>query len=226
VFLDEISEVSPSFQVSLLRFLQEGEVKPVGTHETRHCNVRIIAASNRPLQDLVAKGEFRRDLFYRLRGFEIDIPPLRDRVEDIPVLAEHAAKKYAQSINRKIAGISPDVLQRLQTHPFPGNVRELENEVRRMVALASEGEFLSRKHMSPEFSRLFAANPTAVRQPHYLNGKSTLKEKVESLEAHVVSQCLLRHKWNHSRAARELGISRVGLANKIKRYKLDHGDLH
>jgi len=226
VFLDEISEVSPSFQVSLLRFLQEGEVKPVGTHESRHCNVRIIAASNRTLQDLVAKGEFRRDLFYRLRGFEIDIPPLRDRVEDIPVLAEHAAKKYAQSINRKIAGISPDVLQRLQTHPFPGNVRELENEVRRMVALASEGEFLSRKHMSPEFSRLFAGNPSALRQPYYLNGKSTLKEKVESLEAHVVSQCLLRHKWNHSRAARELGISRVGLANKIKRYKLDHGDLH
>jgi two-component system response regulator HupR/HoxA len=226
VFLDEISEVSPSFQVSLLRFLQEGEVKPVGTHETRHCNVRIIAASNRPLQELVAKGEFRRDLFYRLRGFEIDIPPLRDRVEDIPVLAEHAAKKYAQSINRKIAGISPDVMQRLQAHPFPGNVRELENEVRRMVALASEGEFLSRKHMSPEFTRMFPAQSTESRQPHYLSGKSTLKEKVASLEAHVVSQCLLRNKWNHSRAARELGISRVGLANKIKRYKLDHGDLH
>jgi two-component system response regulator HupR/HoxA len=101
----------------------------------------------------------------------------------------------------------------------------LENEVRRMVALASEGEFLSRKHLSPEFTRLFPPNPSESRQPHYLNGKSTLKEKVESLEAHVVSQCLLRHKWNHTRAARELGISRVGLANKIKRYKLDHGDI-
>jgi two-component system response regulator HupR/HoxA len=226
VFLDEISEVSPSFQVSLLRFLQEGEVKPVGTHESKHCNVRIIAASNRPLKDLVAKGGFRRDLYYRLRGFEIDIPPLRDRVADIPVLAEHAAKKYSQSINRKIAGISPEVMQRLQAHPFPGNVRELENEVRRMVALASEGEFLSRKHMSPEFMRLFPANLTDARQPDFLKGKSTLKEKVESLEAHLVSQCLLRHKWNHSRTARELGISRVGLANKIKRYKLDHGDIH
>jgi len=226
VFLDEISEVSPSFQVSLLRFLQEGEVKPVGTHESKHCNVRIIAASNRPLKELVAKGQFRRDLYYRLRGFEIDIPPLRDRVEDIPVLAEHAAKKYSQSINRKIAGISPEVMQRLQAHPFPGNVRELENEVRRMVALASEGEFLSRKHMSPEFMRLFPANQADARQPDFLKGKNTLKEKVESLEAHVVSQCLLRHKWNHSRTARELGISRVGLANKIKRYKLDHGDIH
>jgi len=226
VFLDEISEVSPSFQVSLLRFLQEGEVKPVGTYESRHCNVRVIAASNRPLQELVAKGQFRRDLYYRLKGFEIDIPPLRDRLEDIPVLAEHAAKKYAQSINRKIAGISPEVLQRLQAHPFPGNVRELENEVRRMVALASEGEILSRKHMSPEFMRLFPISQADARQPDFLKGKSTLKEKVESLEAYLVSQCLLRHKWNHSRAARELGISRVGLANKIKRYKLDHGDMH
>ncbi len=226
VFLDEISEVSPSFQVSLLRFLQEGEVKPVGTHESRHCNVRIIAASNRPLEELVAKGEFRRDLYYRLRGFEVDIPPLRDRREDIPVLADHAVKKYAGSINRKIAGISPDVIQRLQAHPFPGNVRELENEVRRMVALASDGEFLSRKHMSPEFAQLFPSSVADSRQPAYLKGKHTLKERVESLEAHFVSQCLLRHKWNHSRAARELGISRVGLANKIKRYKLDHGDTH
>ena len=220
VFLDEISEVSPSFQISLLRFLQEGEVKPVGTHESRHCNVRIIAASNRPLLDLVARGEFRRDLYYRLRGFELDIPPLRDRAEDIPVLTLHAANKYAASINRKIAGVSPEVMQRLQAHPFPGNVRELENEVRRMVALASDGEFLARKHMSPEFARLLPASIEEIRQPDFLKGKATLKEKVESLEAHLVSQCLLRHKWNHSRAARELGISRVGLSNKIKRYKL------
>jgi two-component system response regulator HupR/HoxA len=227
VFLDEISEVSASFQVSLLRFLQEGEVKPVGTHESRHCNVRIIAASNRSLKDLVAKGQFRRDLYYRLRGFEIDIPPLRDRAEDIPVLAEHAANKYAQSINRRIAGISPDVLQRLQAHAFPGNVRELENEIRRMVALAADGEFLARKHMSPEFARLFpASHRVDAGEPDFLRGKNTLKEKVESLEAHLVAQSLLRHKWNHSRAARELGISRVGLANKIKRYKLDHDGLH
>lgn len=95
-----------------------------------------------------------------------------------------------------------------------------------MVALASDGEFLSRKHMSPEFAQLFPASLADSRQPAFLKGKRTLKERVESLEAHFVSQCLLRHKWNYSRAARELGISRVGLANKIKRYKLDHGDIH
>lgn len=224
VFLDEISEVSQAFQVSLLRFLQEGEVKPLGTHQSRHCNVRIIAASNRSMKELVEQKVFRRDLYYRLRGFELNIPPLRDRVEDIPVLAEHAAKKYATSINRKIAGISAEVLQRLREHAFPGNVRELENEVRRMVALAADGEILSRKHMSPEFARLLPTDEKAGRQLAFLKAQGSLKQKVESLETHLVSQSLLRHKWNHSRAARELGISRVGLANKIKRYKLDHGD--
>lgn len=220
VFLDEISEVSPAFQVSLLRFLQEGEVKPVGTHQTRHCDVRIIAASNQPLAKLVEQGLFRRDLYFRLRGFELAIPPLRERTDDIAVLAQYAATKYAENIRRNIAGISVEVMQRLKAHPFPGNVRELENEVRRMVALASDGEFLHVGLMSPEFARL---TPLPQDNAHSaaLKQAGGLKEKVESLETYLVAQSLLRHKWNHSRAARELGISRVGLANKIKRYKLD-----
>ena len=220
VFLDEISEVSPSFQVSLLRFLQEGEVKPVGTHQTQHCNVRIIAASNQPLAKLVEQGKFRRDLYYRLRGFELHIPPLRERVDDIVVLAEYAATKYAETIRRRIAGISAEVMQRLKAHPFPGNVRELENEVRRMVALADDGEFLNVALMSPEFARL-VPRPLDDAHTAALKQHGNLKEKVESLETYLVAQALLRHKWNHSRAARELGLSRVGLANKIKRYKLD-----
>ena len=220
VFLDEISDVSPSFQVSLLRFLQEGEVKPVGTHQTRYCNVRIIAATNQPLLTLVEQGRFRRDLYFRLRGFEVNIPPLRERVEDIPVLAEYAAKKYSDTIRRRIAGISAEVMQRLKAHPFPGNVRELENEVRRMVALADDGEFLNVKLMSPEFARLV---PRDAQDEHaaLINGQGSLKDKVESIETLLVTQSLMRNKWNQSRTAAELGLSRVGLANKIKRYKLD-----
>lgn len=224
VFLDEISEVSPSFQVSLLRFLQEGEVKPVGTHLTQHCNVRIIAASNQPLAKLVEEGHFRRDLYYRLRVFELHIPPLRERVDDIAVLADYAATKYAETIRRRIAGISAEVMQRLKAHPFPGNVRELENEVRRMVALADDGEFLNIGLMSPEFARLVPP-PLDDAYSAALKHQGNLKEKVESLETFLVTQSLLRHKWNHSRAARELGLSRVGLANKIKRYKLDEKSL-
>lgn len=221
VFLDEISEISPSFQVSLLRFLQEGEFKPLGSDKTRHSNVRIIAASNQPLKQLVEQNRFRRDLYFRLRGFELNIPPLRERVEDVAVLAEHSSRRYAQSINRKIAGISAEVLQRLKVHPFPGNVRELENEVRRMVALAGDGEFLTVKLMSPEFTRLMPEEPN-VGDRGLLTATGSLKDKVESLETHLVSQSLLRNKWNYSRVARELGISRVGLANKIRRYKLEH----
>ena len=220
VFLDEIADVSPSFQVSLLRFLQEGEVRPLGTHQSRQCNVRIIAASNQNLEKLVEKNLFRRDLYYRLRGFELNIPSLRERTEDIPVLAEHAARKYAESIRRSFCGFSGEVMQRLQAHHFPGNVRELENEVRRMVALAGDGESLSAQLMSPEFARLLPA-ALSEEQGAFLRSGATLKEKVESLERHLVAQCLLRHKWNHSRAARELGLSRVGLANKVKRYHLD-----
>ncbi len=223
VFLDEISDVSPAFQVSLLRFLQEGEVKPLGVEKTRKCDVRIIAASNRPLKDLVEKGEFRRDLYYRLRGFELNLPALRERVEDIPVLAEHLANRYAESISRNIRGIAFDVMQRLKTHQWPGNVRELENEMRRMVALAESGEFLSLRHLSEELAAIEV--PAATDQFHskqtsmMLSG--TLKETVERIEKQMVSQSLLRNRWNYSKTATELGLSRVGLANKIRRYKLE-----
>ncbi len=220
VFLDEISDISPAFQISLLRFLQEGEVKPLGTNHTLNCNVRIVAASNQDLGKLVEQGRFRRDLYFRLRGFELNIPPLRERVEDIAVLADHAAKKYAESIHRQISGISPEVMERLKAHPWPGNVRELENEVRRMVALAKDGDVLTAAMMSPEFARL--APPRRATVSAAVDAPGTLKEKVQSLETALVAQSLLKNKWNHSRAARELGLSRVGLANKIRRYRLDH----
>lgn len=220
VFLDEISEVSPSFQVSLLRFLQEGEVKPLGTDKTRHCSVRIIAASNRPLKELTEQGLFRKDLYYRLRGVELTLPPLRERVEDIAVLAEYLARKYAESIGRRIPGISHEAIRLFQAYPWPGNVRELENEVRRMVALAESGEFLSLKHLSSDMSSLLPDDKT---QDHHslFNDGGTLKEVVERLEIRMVTQSLQRNKWNYSKVARELGLSRVGLASKIKRYHLD-----
>lgn len=226
VFLDEISEVSPSFQVNLLRFLQEGEVKPLGTEQTRSCNVRIIAASNRRLRDLVEQGQFRRDLYYRLCGFELLVPPLRDRADDIPVIASHAAMKYAGSISRHIAGISAEAMQCLQGYAFPGNVRELENEMRRMVALADEGEILGVKHLSPHIAvqRPTHAMSRPARQDFgFLREDGSLREKVERLEIELVADALARHNWNHSRAARDLGLSRVGLSNKIRRYHLEAG---
>lgn len=220
VFLDEISEVSPSFQVSLLRFLQEGEVKPLGSDKIESSDVRIIAASNRPLRALVATGKFRQDLYFRLKGFELEMPALRERPDDVPALAEFFAAKHGSAIGRKILGISASALEKLACYEFPGNVRELENEIRRMVALAEDGEYLTTKNMSPA---ILAAPP----RPRPSGGHAlfalgkTLKDRVESLEKQVLIEALSRHRWNQSRAANELGLSRVGLANKIKRYGLD-----
>lgn len=219
VFLDEISDVSPAFQAALLRFLQEGEVKPLGSDKVIVCNVRIITASNRPLEAMVESGEFRRDLYYRLNGFRIDIPPLRERYDDIPVLAEFLARRYGDSINRRILGLEQSLQDKLAVYHWPGNVRELENEMRRLVALAENGTFLSDVQLSPHLARLKPL-PKRCDECALIEG-DTLKDKVEALEKHLLRDALLRHRWNQSRAAEELGLSRVGLANKIRRYELD-----
>tara|TARA_R110000782_G_scaffold48146_7_gene105529 strand:+ start:1315 stop:2772 length:1458 start_codon:yes stop_codon:yes gene_type:complete len=223
VFLDEISEVSPSFQVSLLRFLQEGEVKPLGSDKTILADVRIIAASNRPLDKMVESKEFRRDLYYRLNGFQFTIPPLRERTNDIPVLAEYLAKRYGESINRCILGITDEVQEKLLAHDWLGNVRELENEIRRMVALAENNDYITIANLSPNLAKLSTRQKNNTATELKLDGDS-LKEKVESLEVMLIEGALRKHRWNQSRAAKELGISRVGLANKIKRYELRDND--
>ncbi len=220
VFLDEISEISSSFQVSLLRFLQEGEIKALGSDKIEHCDVRIIAASNRDLAEMVEQGEFRRDLYYRLKGFMFEAPPLRERKEDVAVLADFFLQKHSAQMSRRLLGFSKDLIDQLSRHSFPGNVRELETEVRRMVACAQDGEYLSLRHLSPELAQLPEPPPEdALAAPIIAEG-TNLPEMVESLEKQLVTKVLQKHRWNQSRTARELGISRVGLANKIKRYAL------
>jgi two-component system response regulator HupR/HoxA len=220
VFLDEISEISPSFQVSLLRFLQEGEVKPLGCDQTMHANVRIMAASNKPLKQLVKTGQFREDLYFRLKGFDLEVPPLRSRPADIPVLTEFFVRKHGGLLSNRVLGVANDVIEIFKAYRFPGNVRELENEVRRMVALTKDGEYLTRRHLSPALATLRAG---AIERLALKPDGRTLKEIVESLEGQLVRQVLERCRWNQSKAARELGLSRVGLANKIRRYALAEG---
>lgn len=220
VFLDEISDVSPSFQISLLRFLQNGEVKPLGSDNVSVCDVRIIVASNKPLKELVARGTFRQDLYYRLKGFQLDVLPLRERPADIPVLAEFFAKSCQQTMGRRILGLGSDLIEILSNYSFPGNVRELENEIRRLVAMTEDGGYLTAKHLSPEIAAARPRLQNDGKAAMHIAGK-TLKEKVEALEEELVKSALQRHRWNQSEAARELGLSRVGLANKIRRYSID-----
>ncbi len=220
VFLDEISEISENFQIALLRFLQSGEVKPLGSDNVLISNVRIIAASNRPLAQMVASGKFRKDLYFRLKGFALEVPPLRDRPEDIYALAEHFLAKYTSGGNTRILGISASALDKLGRYDFPGNVRELETELRRMIALAGDGEYLSTRDMSD-----LILSATQNRVGRFSGGPvfegATLREKVKNMERYYVQDALSRSRWNQSRAAGELGLSRVGLANKIKRYGLE-----
>ncbi|MBY0362099.1 MAG: sigma-54 dependent transcriptional regulator [Phreatobacter sp.] len=217
IFLDEVSETSPQFQVALLRFLQEGEVKPLGSDQMLHSDVRIIAASNKSIEKMVEQGSFRRDLFYRLRGFQLHVPALAERPEDIPFLTSFFVEKYAGVVGRRVLGVTSEALRYLEAYRYPGNVRELETEVQRMVAVAEQGGYIALRHLSDRISR------TPIKEEGaggFVPMGDTLKDMVESLEKAILVQALDRSHWNQSKVAQDLGLSRVGLANKIKRYEL------
>lgn len=217
LFIDGVCNLSSASQAALLRLILACEG---GGSRVPAVDIRVIAATTNPLADRVAEGAFRQDLYCRLRSFELDIPPLREREEDIPALAAFFMARYAAAMHRRILGMSTQVLEKLAAHAFPGNVRELESEIRRMVALARDGDYLTARMLSPALLASVERKHLASDSDFAPEG-GTLKEKIESLEKHLVSEALARHRWNRSRVAEELGLSRVGLANKIKRYKLD-----
>ena len=222
VFLDEIGEVSPAFQAKLLRVLQDGEFRPVGGRQTRNVNVRVIAATNRDLEAEVQAGRFREDLYYRLATVSIHIPPLRERRIDIPVIALALLEKAQKQFGKAVKGLARDAIECLKTYHWPGNVRELQNEIQQVLVMGPSGgmigaEYLSRRvlHASP----LPDASPEKEFALAALEG--TLKERIESLEAVILRESLIRNRWNKSRAAKELGLSRVGLRAKLERYGLE-----
>jgi len=219
VFLDEIGETSPAFQVKLLRVLQEGEIRPLGARMTRKVDVRVISATNRNLEDEVRARRFRRDLYYRLATFPIHLPALRDRPMDIPLLAERILRDTVEGFGRPITGFSNAVADVFARYPWQGNVRELQNEIQRMVVLC-DGERLEPEHLSP---RLLDTNlhGEAVDGGNGANGTTgPLKDQVERLERRVLAAALKRHNGNISRVAEETGLSRVGLRGKLQRYNL------
>ena len=156
-------------------------------------------------------------MYYRLNGFGLEIPPLRERPEDVEALAEFFLEKYAGVVGRRVLGFTSEVLAVLSRYQYPGNVRELENEVQKMVAIAEQGGYISERHLSPDLAKLRFSE----RLPQGLDVMGgSLKEMVESLEAKIAETTLRKLNWNQTQAAQELGLSRVGLANKIKRYSL------
>jgi two-component system response regulator HupR/HoxA len=219
VFLDEIGEVSPAFQVKLLRVLQEGEIRPLGSSQTRRVDVRVIAATNRNLENEVREGRFREDLYYRLATVTVQLPALRERPVDIPLIANAILDTAMTNLGKQVAGFTSEAIACMQSYHWPGNVRELQNEIQHMLVMA-EGDQLGAELLSP---RVLHAIPEASEEDLPLTGllEGTLKERVELLEARILKETLIRNRWNKSRAAKELGLSRVGLRSKLERYGLE-----
>jgi two-component system response regulator HydG len=202
VFLDEIGDVTLKTQTDLLRVLQEREITRVGGNQILKVDFRCVAATNKNLEQLIEEGKFRSDLFYRLNVFRIELPPLRERREDIPLLVNHFVRKFSSSMNKRITHVSPNAMNQLQQQPWPGNVRELENAVERAMVVAQEPMLRDQD---------FVFRSTAANGG---NGAKTLEEVERAHILRVLEEC----GQNQSRAAEKLGIDRVTLHHKLKRY--------
>jgi DNA-binding NtrC family response regulator len=217
VFLDEIGEMAPGLQAKLLRFLEEKAFKRVGGTVDIQVDVRVIAATNRKLDEEVRAGRFREDLFYRLNVLPIMLPPLRDRTDDVPSLVDFYLDSYNAEFKRHVRGVAPDAMKRLQAHGWPGNIRELRNTVERAMLL-SEGDVLQ----SDDFT---IGGPSAVR----LGDRVELPPNgidLEQLERSLVVQALERTQWNQTRAAGLLGLNRDQIRYRIEKFHLEKANTH
>jgi two-component system response regulator AtoC len=217
LFLDEIGDITPALQIKLLRVLQEGEIKPVGSSDLKKVNVRVIVATHRDLEALVRSGKFREDLFYRLKVISIELPPLRDRMEDLPYLVEHFLARYADKNKKAISHISDEAMALLKTYSWPGNIRELEHAIERAVAMTNT-TILFPEDFPSEVLRAGAAageneNPAAVN--------SVGQTSLEDMEKAHISKVLQDVHFNKSKASEVLGIDRATLYRKAQKYGID-----
>jgi sigma-54-dependent transcriptional regulator len=220
MFLDEIGDLPPSLQAKLLRVLQEGEFRPLGGLNNRKVNVRLLGATNRDLKELVANSQFREDLFYRLQVFPIEVPPLRDRREDLPALAQHFIDGFASVHDKKITGLTPRILDILMQHEFPGNIRELRNLIERAVLLAEPGGLITERELPSDLVSESSAGAQGLHRNEMAN--DGLKAAMAAYEARVILKRLDELGWNRTKTAEDLGISRRSL--QIKMSKLGISD--
>ncbi|HVK67424.1 MAG TPA: sigma 54-interacting transcriptional regulator [Polyangium sp.] len=212
LFLDEITETPLSLQSKLLRALQEGEIRPVGATTPKHVNVRIVTATNRNLEEEVKKGRFREDLYYRLSQFPLRLPPLRERREDIPLLASHFLQRYAEELGKHVGGFSQQAMELMVAYDWPGNVRELQNEVQRIVIQLDPGAFATPDLLSPRIRQVEGlVNRAGV-------ARGTLKDMMDVVEKYLLLEALREHNNNKTNAAKTLGITREGLHKKLRQF--------
>ncbi|MGQ0505403.1 MAG: sigma 54-interacting transcriptional regulator [Myxococcaceae bacterium] len=224
-FLDEVGDMSPALQVKLLRVLQEGTFLPVGGTQVRQVNVRVIAATHKDLTELVKRSEFREDLFYRINVIRVHVPPLRERKDDLPILIDHFMRKHHREGQRARA-LSREAMAILAAYAWPGNIRELENEIERLLVLGSDLETIPGDLLSSRIRDAVRPSGTtaAAFMPSLGGLAGKMNDAVEMLEREMISQGLLRTQNNKSKLARELGISRSNLILKIAKYGLGSGE--
>ena len=222
IFLDEIAETNPGMQVRLLRVLQDGEIRSLGASDARKVDVRVIAATNRDLRRMVQEGKFREDLFYRLRVVEIAVPPLRERREDIPVLAHHFLEDANKRMSRHMKGFTNAAMDRLVAHEWSGNVRELENEIERIVALAGDADTVTLDMLS-EHVRGRPAADDAGAAAGGSEGDEDLNRAVDELKRRMILRAI-EETGSKSKAAERLGIPRQSLQKMAKRLGLRDAD--
>jgi two-component system response regulator HupR/HoxA len=208
IFLDELGEAPPELQVKLLRVIQEGEIMPVGNHQPKKVDVRLIASTNRDLKAEVQANRFRQDLYFRINVFSVTIPPLRERKKDILPLADFFLQSFSQKLNRRSGRLSEETRRLLEDYSWPGNVRELQNEIERLVLLSESGKLIGPELLSDH-----------MRQRHqtFFSTKGDLKLAVRDLEDEMIRTTLVRFQNNKSKTARALGISRQSLLEKLRR---------
>ncbi len=224
LFLDEVGDLPLDVQPKLLRFLQEGEIQPLGEQRPSKVDVRIIAATNTDLEEMVAQGRFREDLYYRLNVIRLRVPPLRERRSEIPTIVNYYINHYSAKFGRKDITITPQAVDLLMVSDWPGNVRQLCNEIQRTVARSEDGAVITPEQLSPELKR--TSSPTApsaaaiASVPQATLQTGTLAEALAEVERRMIADALRRHGGNISRAARELGLTRRGLYLKLERHDL------
>jgi two-component system response regulator AtoC len=232
IFLDEINSASPGMQLKLLRVLQERKFEPVGSTQTVEVDVRVVLASNQPLEDLVAKGLFRQDLYYRINVVKIELAPLRDRIADIPLLVDHFLRHYSKELGRQLAGFSPEAMDALRRYSYPGNVRELQNIVERAAVLSRTptigiGDLPPQLVDGPTPAASAQTSAAAASRPSADDGPWTpmaLEEALREPERHILLKALRANAWNRQKTADQLQINRTTLYKKMKSYGLDDAD--
>jgi two-component system, NtrC family, response regulator HupR/HoxA len=215
LFMDELGETSMAMQVKLLRVLQDGTFSPVGSSQVRKSNVRVVAATNRDLTKMVKEGTFREDLFYRLNVINLTVPPLRDRKDDIKLLTDAFLESNAKHSSKPLKAIGADCMEVLMNYDWPGNVRELENEIERLCVLNGDDKEITAEHISPRITALVKAGSGGIKF------SGSLKGTMEEVERQMISDGLVKHRYNRSRLAKDLGMSRASLISKISKYGLD-----